>query len=241
MGAWSEFVRPIIETHQPWMIIFFVVFLFVTTFGLLNLLMGTIVDHAITSAREREAETEKLLHEEHKQVVLAIVRLFSLIDRDRNGAISASEIAAFLNEHDDLGNVLGEEKAILKFKIDYVELMETCQAILVDWSNPDNPDDDGITFEEFVGAAMRLQGTAKSRDLLPVLLGVKSTLARIEGCEQDLRQLHEKVDQGLGQLHEKVDQQGQRLENKLDSILLLLAATVDTTSSPTTSSPTMTS
>merc|ERR1719171_487345 len=80
LDNWNLIVRPIVETHQPYMFIFFVCFIFITTFGLLNLLVGVVVDSTVNAAKRIEAEREQLLHEGSCQTAFAAARLFSMMD-----------------------------------------------------------------------------------------------------------------------------------------------------------------
>mmetsp|Transcript_37002 Transcript_37002/g.92892 ORF Transcript_37002/g.92892 Transcript_37002/m.92892 type:complete len:314 (+) Transcript_37002:2-943(+) len=98
--------------------------------------------------------------------------------------------------------------AELKLKIDCRELMEVCQMIIEDWLDPNgDPNTEGITLGEFCGAATRLQGVAKSRDMLAVLVATNSMDCRLEACERGI---------------ESLKMQGLRQEAKLDTILSML-------------------
>merc|ERR550514_2468603 len=87
LDNWNVIVRPIAETHQPLMLLFFSSFIFLTTFGLLNLLVGVIVDHTVNAAKENEEERERFLHEESNQVATVATHLFSKVDTDGEGTI----------------------------------------------------------------------------------------------------------------------------------------------------------
>lgn len=206
LDGWSAVVRPVIETHQPWMLVFFLAFIFITTFGLLNLLMGTIVDKAMQIARQHEEEMDKVVQNEQKQMLLACVRLFSLMDKDRDGVVTAPEIVSFL-EQNDLQTVLDKEMAQFKIKLDYDNLMDILLRITSEWFDSTTPDTDGITVEEFSGAAARLQGVAKSQDMLTVLITAKTSLEKVQACEASLAQLREEA---------------RKQDAKLDSIIKIL-------------------
>lgn len=216
LDDWNAAVRPVVETHQPWMLVFFISFIFVTTFGLLNLLMGTIVDRAMHIAKEYEEEKERLVQCEQKQMLLATVRLFSLMDQDGNGMISAREIMAFL-ESNDIQKALEQEMSQFHIKLDYASLMEICRRIADEWFDASSPDLDGITVEEFAGAASRLQGLARSQDMLTVLMTSKASLTRVEMCESSLHKLWEA---------------SERQEAKMDKVLEALGNHEDSASKP---------
>jgi len=185
LDDWNAIVRPVVETHSPFMLLFFICFVFVTTFGLLNLLMGTIVDRAMHVARESEEEKERLIRDEHNQMMLATVRLFSAMDVDKNGYLSAREINSFL-ESNDIQTLLENDMAALNIKFDYSTHIEIYQQIIQEWIEADEGNSDGITIEEFTGAASRLQGFARSRDMMTAVVTSKATLNRVEVCEASL-------------------------------------------------------
>lgn len=200
LDDWKNRSRAVIETHAPVMMFFFVTFIFITTFGLLNLLMGTIVDHSVNAHKEAEEECkkelEKVLQDEHKQMLLVALKLFSMIDKDGNGKLSASELQKFSKEN-TVVDFFGDDMALAKVDIDYEELVDMCMNIAEAWgadADTDSEDAPGITIEEFAGAATRLRGNARSRDLLSVHVLVKSTLGRVHECEKNLASQDKKLD-----------------------------------------------
>lgn len=204
LDDWNMVVRPIVETHSPWMTVFFVLFIFVTTFGLLNLLMGTIVDAAISKSKQADKEQEKILQMDYNKVILATMRLFSMIDVGNNGLITPKEIELFLR-HNSIQDVLQKDFEHLNIHMDYTELSAIYEIIIEDWSGS-KAQEDAITPEEFAGAAMRLQGQAKSRDMLMVLVTVQSMMGRLEKIEKGQRKLQTLLDKHAkahhGKLHE---------------------------------------
>jgi len=165
LDDWTKAVRPIVETHLPWMCGFFVAFIFITTYGLLNVLMGIILDHTVKATQEVEVERERLLSDHYKQIILATTHLFSLIDTDGNGLLSAEELASFLESH-DIQKMLEKHMKTLGLKIDYIELAEAIVHMIEEWYGQEIEDDRAaVSLEEFVGAASASTGMAKSRDL----------------------------------------------------------------------------
>lgn len=220
LDDWNQAVRPVVETHQPAMMLFFVVFLFVTTFGLLNLLMGTIVDRAMNIAKESDMEKERILQEDYKQVMLAAVRLFSVMDEDGNGRLSADEINKFLQEN-DLTSILERELKGMKLKIDYLELLDICQSIVQEWVSPDDDEDDGITMEEFAGAAIKLQGQAKSKDLMSLMIMQKNLVHRVEHSEHTLDKLlavQESIDKQVNSYKLYFEHHAAKLDSVLQAV-----------------------
>merc|ERR1719359_904067 len=57
MAEWTEMGRAIIE-YQPEMFIFFLVFIVFTTFGIMNVIIGVIVDNTMEAAKAVEKDQE---------------------------------------------------------------------------------------------------------------------------------------------------------------------------------------
>lgn len=80
LESWSMgIVRPIME-KQPYAWLFFIPFITVTTFTVLNLFIGIVVD-AMATVKESEAEE---LHEEHADIETMIVNLHAEVRELRN-------------------------------------------------------------------------------------------------------------------------------------------------------------
>eukprot|EP00927_Polykrikos_kofoidii_P074436 TRINITY_DN7042_c0_g1_i2.p1 TRINITY_DN7042_c0_g1~~TRINITY_DN7042_c0_g1_i2.p1 ORF type:complete len:991 (+),score=109.05 TRINITY_DN7042_c0_g1_i2:63-3035(+) len=209
LDNWSVVVRPVVETHLPWMFFFFVAFIFLTSFGLLNLLMGAIVDHTMSAAREADAEHERLLQEGYKQIMIASGRLFSLCDKNRNGLVTTGELLSFLREN-DLKSALEHDMESLSLRVDYVELTDILLGICEEWRGVDEGggESDGITMEEFVGAAMRLAGPARSEDLVATMITSKTILGRVESLERSMQLLHASVESVCTRVEKRIDSLG---------------------------------
>merc|ERR1719316_267405 len=56
---WADGVARHVVSNQPMMALFFLVFLLLTTFGLLNLVVGVIVENTLTAAANNEEKIKK--------------------------------------------------------------------------------------------------------------------------------------------------------------------------------------
>lgn len=82
-------IRPVIE-RQPWMTIFFLAFIFLTTFGVLNVIIAVIVEHTMAVSEEnKNAEMVKMFEE--KMDMLETVRE-SCFEIDEDNKLSINEI-----------------------------------------------------------------------------------------------------------------------------------------------------
>merc|ERR1719313_107137 len=85
LDNWTLIVRPIVEGPQAYMLYFFIPFIFIGTFGLLNLLIAVLVENVISQARQNEEDTERLVKDEQRRIFDCLQTLFNKIDVDASG------------------------------------------------------------------------------------------------------------------------------------------------------------
>ncbi len=75
LESWSMgIVRPVMEVYpQAWL--FFIVFILLTTFAVLNLFIAIVVDAMSVSGHAEQVETRELVDNEHREVITEIRRL----------------------------------------------------------------------------------------------------------------------------------------------------------------------
>lgn len=82
-------IRPVIE-RQPWMVGFFFIFIFISTFGVLNVIIGVIVEHTMSTSEENK-NAAKVRQFEEKMDKLEIVR-DSCFGMDDDGNLTLQQI-----------------------------------------------------------------------------------------------------------------------------------------------------
>eukprot|EP00746_Dinoflagellata_sp_MGD_P014860 gnl/MRDRNA2_/MRDRNA2_132774_c0_seq1.p1 gnl/MRDRNA2_/MRDRNA2_132774_c0~~gnl/MRDRNA2_/MRDRNA2_132774_c0_seq1.p1 ORF type:complete len:717 (-),score=136.78 gnl/MRDRNA2_/MRDRNA2_132774_c0_seq1:347-2497(-) len=88
-------IRPVIE-RQPWMMVFFLGFIFLTTFGVMNVIVGVIVDHTMSISQEAQHAEEI---EEFKTKMTKLEKLSRLcIDEDGSGTVSPEELKTAMKD-----------------------------------------------------------------------------------------------------------------------------------------------
>jgi len=75
LESWSMgIVRPVMEVYpQAWL--FFIVFILLTTFAVLNLFIAIVVDAMSVTGHAEQEETRELVDTEHQEVMIEIRRL----------------------------------------------------------------------------------------------------------------------------------------------------------------------
>merc|ERR1719420_611805 len=72
LESWSmAIVRPVL-TKKPGLVIFFIMFLFITTFGLLNVVVGVIVENTLEASRSNTVALQKLRVLQIKKAIRAL-------------------------------------------------------------------------------------------------------------------------------------------------------------------------
>jgi len=157
---WNDLVEPLMQYVSPWMGTVFFLYISFAMLCVMNVVMATFVQNAI----ERAAE----VHEAHK--VFQASRLFQMLDSDHQGTITLQEIVTHL-----------ESPEVREFfrSID-VDVSEAC--ILFDMLDTDNSG--SIEFAEFIAGCMRLQGPAKTIDLVQIMREIRETLEKLKAVHE---------------------------------------------------------
>lgn len=99
-------IRPVVE-RQPEIFLFFVGFMFLTTFGVMNVIIGVIVDNTMQASKGADAEKAALeLVSDVQKVDLVVEAVFAL-DADQSGTISVEEVEQGM-ANPDIAGLLGD-------------------------------------------------------------------------------------------------------------------------------------
>lgn len=197
LAEFPEIGRPMIE-KQPGMIVFFVFFIVFTTFGVLNVIIGVIVDNTMEAAKSMEkdyAEREK------KQKLTLLTRIRDMVfalDKDDSGSISVEEIEEGWQEP-QLRELLADINLPKGWQPH--ELMSLLDA-----------DGDGeLTFEEFMRSFYRLIAS----DSFQQSCCMHASLNEVKASVNRVKEAHE---QSSTELKEQVTSMEQKMEKRLASM-----------------------
>uniref|UniRef100_A0A0G4G4F5 EF-hand domain-containing protein n=1 Tax=Chromera velia CCMP2878 TaxID=1169474 RepID=A0A0G4G4F5_9ALVE len=84
LEGWPDIARMVIR-EQPWMWVFFVVYIMITTVTLLNLVTGVIVEKVMGVASAEEKDLVAKISEERVSVLKELVRVFMRINKQEEG------------------------------------------------------------------------------------------------------------------------------------------------------------
>jgi voltage-gated sodium channel len=184
-GEYDTVMRAIVE-RQPSMFLFFLAFIMFTTFGLMNVIIGVVVDNVINQAQECDEEHRGQFRLQNLEVLSDVKNLIFAHDKDKDGLITNSELheACQVPGVREKFDVLGA----LPCGWDTNELF---------WNLNLNGDME-ITNKEFLLSMMRMVEHNKQQELgvlLSVLHQITFLLSRpAETVEEELREL---IDTGL--------------------------------------------
>ncbi|CAJ1340561.1 unnamed protein product [Effrenium voratum] len=139
---WHQISDPLVDGISPWFGLLFIVFMAFCILALLNVITGTFVETMSQQAKELQLRNR----------IYQARRLFREIDRDGSGFISPDEIL----DHTETPAVLEFFETI---DIDPSEAKGLLEVIDIDGNGK-------INFEEFLEGSLRLNGAAKSSDLI---------------------------------------------------------------------------
>merc|ERR550514_375112 len=91
LESWAmAVVRPIFEV-EPVFALFFVAYLFLTSFGLMNIVVGVIVDNTLETSKENDEKLAKIRERERARELEALKVLFEESDADGSGLMNKEE------------------------------------------------------------------------------------------------------------------------------------------------------
>merc|ERR1712072_471244 len=97
---WADGIVRHVLSRQPALIIFFVLFLMFTTFGIMNLVVGVIVENTLSASRNNEEKIKKTQEKERTRVLQHLRDIFLIADEDGSGTLTLEEFEQALKKPD---------------------------------------------------------------------------------------------------------------------------------------------
>merc|ERR1719240_548985 len=89
--SWNSTILRHVVANQPGLIFFFFIFMMLTTYGLLNLVVGVIVENTLTAAKNNEVKIKEAAEKQRKRNLDYLKEIFLAADKDKSGDISQEE------------------------------------------------------------------------------------------------------------------------------------------------------
>lgn len=162
-NGWSSKIARHVIANQWYMNMFFMFFLLLSTYGLLNLVVSVIVEHTIAASKNAE-NRQKVANARNRRAELESIReIFMLADVDSSG---------ILEIHEFLEACMNPE---VMLRLRQMEIPINDAAAL--FSIIDGDGSRSLSVEEFINGCTKLKGMAQSKDILAVQAQA-DTLAR---------------------------------------------------------------
>lgn len=183
MEGWAEIARETMKV-EAWSWMFFILFIFSTTFALMNVVVAVIVQNTLEHASHcREEENQKSEQLEHL-ILAKIVEVFEAADTDGDGDLTRKEFLQSLNNARVVRHLheIGVDVRQAEHLFDILDYDESgCLDLL-----------------QFVEGVLRARGEAKAKDVL----AVQCDLWRVEN------RLMDKVDESVTHINDQLGPSG---------------------------------
>jgi voltage-gated sodium channel len=179
LDRWSENIVRHVRKNQNGMEWLFVSFICFATFGLLNLVIGVVVENTLASAKVNETKMKKKREKDRMRVLNHLREFFEQSDEDGSGTLTMEEIQQAMKDPEALNKL-----KLIDLPLD--DPNEIFTLLDVDQSGE-------LSIDEFISGCMRIKGNAKSKDLLAVQIAVDTLGSKFQDLTEALNEAGSKI------------------------------------------------
>lgn len=179
LDGWSENIVRHVKKNQPGMEWMFVAFIFFTTFGILNIVVGVVVENTLQMAKVSDAKIKKKREKDRMRVLNHLRDFFEQSDEDGSGTLTSEEVQIAMENPEN-------RKRLALMDLPIEEPSELFTLLDVDNSGE-------ISIDEFISGCMRIKGTAKSKDILALQIMIDTLGSRMIDLGHALETNSEKI------------------------------------------------
>jgi len=191
LDNWREVVSPIVE-REPSMMLFFMMFISITSYALMAVIVATVTEELMGAARSNELESYSKREKETRSAIMKIHQVFLAADVDGNGLLSKDEFTACVRN-----------PCVVKL-LHYIDVSIHDACPLFDILDYDNTG--FLTSHEFVEGCLRSRGGAKARDILELECGLWRQIRNVSDKLKDMEITNQKLHKSTTQSLKKMDQ-----------------------------------
>jgi len=184
LDAWCDDIVRHVVYRQPVMGILVVIFLFMTAFGLMNIVVGIIVENTLAAAQISDGRLEERKGKAKKQAVERLHEVLVKSDTNRTGEISIQEMRAA-----NQSQIVQEQ--FEKIGLTFEEVTEIFK--LLDYEQRGK-----VEVVRFTAACRELVGGSKRRDLAQVEVSVGALAQHLEHLDQQFSRIEKDISELTG-------------------------------------------
>lgn len=179
LSGWSDIARHVKE-NQPMMLWVFLVFIVVTTYGLISMIIGIIIEHTILQVSRDEHTQTSRFHAERAKIFDCLRIVFETADADQSNTVTMAEVVSAMRNPE------------IKTKLKQVGFPVSDPAQVFKLLDVDRTG--SITVDVFVNGCKNLVGGAKSKDLFEIQYCVEALGKHLGLLDKKFRFALEKID-----------------------------------------------
>jgi len=179
LDNWAELIVRDVVQVQPGMYVFFIAFICLGTFGVLNLMIGVVVERAIRTAATDSREQKRKKDRDRQLVFSQLREIFEAADVDNSGTLTLEEVEEAINKPE-----LYNKLRMIDFPVDNPKEV----FVLLDYDNTGE-----LTIEEFIKGCLRMKGPAMSKDLLVAQVAIDGMAKQYQIFETELASFKKKL------------------------------------------------
>lgn len=201
LDSWCDGIVRHVVYRQPYMGVFFVAFLLLTAFGLINVIIGIIVENTLAAAQVTDRRVEEREAQLRRSAVEHLAVILDKSDVSRLGEISLEELKAANNSS------IVKEK-FEKIGMSFEEIEEIFK--LLDYERRGR-----VELKRLAASCLELVGGAKRRDIAQVEVTIGSLAQHLDSLDTKFSKIEAEV-QGLTSMAEEFVQTTVRLLTGFD-------------------------
>jgi hypothetical protein len=179
LDNWAELIVRDVVQVQPGMYVFFIAFICLGAFGVLNLMIGVVVERAIRTAATDSREQKRKKDRDRQLVFGQLREIFEAADVDNSGTLSLQEVEEAINKPE-----IYNKLRMIDFPVDNPKEV----FVLLDYDNTGE-----LTIEEFIKGCLRMKGPAMSKDLLVAQVAIDGMAKQYQLFENELASFKKKL------------------------------------------------
>lgn len=171
--SWSSSIARFVVVRQWYMAFFFIFFIMLSTYGLLNLVVSVIVEQTLNAARSNENRMRAREERERKGELDTLKEIFIMADEDGSGEL---DIAEFMN-------CIKDDDILVRFRQLDLPIDDAARLFTVIDGDGARP----LNITEFIDGCQKLKGAARSRDLLAITAQADTLSKKMDDLGEELQ------------------------------------------------------